>query len=168
MIRDSEQHAETDKKKREMVECKNNAETQAVTAERQLTEWKYVTDAEKENVRKLLAELRTAMNNPNSTKDDIQGPTDKLQKAVMECGRTEYQASRCAQHERVWLSAAAAATGQARGAKGQTRGAKEETENTSVFRKIPRGKVCARLFYFPPSCTLSLAQKLFHSLNCPF
>ena len=90
MIRDSEQHAETDKKKREMVECKNNAETQAVTAERQLTEWKYVTDAEKENVRKLLAELRTAMNNPNSTKDDIQGPTDKLQKAVMECGRTEY------------------------------------------------------------------------------
>nr|CCD11759.1 unnamed protein product [Trypanosoma congolense IL3000] len=91
MIRDSEMHAEADRVKRELVEVRNNAETQANTAERQLTEWKYVTDAEKENVRTLLGELRKAMENPNVTKDELSGATDKLQKAVMECGRTEYQ-----------------------------------------------------------------------------
>jgi len=91
MIRDGEKHADLDRKKREMVEVKNNAETQAHTAERQLSDWKYVSDAEKTNVRNLLAELRTAMENPNTTKEDLSAATDKLQKAVMECGRTEYQ-----------------------------------------------------------------------------
>ncbi|RNF14043.1 putative heat shock 70 kDa protein, mitochondrial precursor, partial [Trypanosoma conorhini] len=91
MIRDSEAHAESDRLKRELVEVRNNAETQANTAERQLTEWKYVSDAEKENVRTLLAELRKVMGNPNVTKDELSAETDKLQKAVMECGRTEYQ-----------------------------------------------------------------------------
>lgn len=91
MIRDSESHAEADRLKREIVEVKNNAETQVHTAEKQLGEWKHVSDAEKENVKTLLQELRTVMEGPNSTKDDIAGATDKLQKAVMECGRTEYQ-----------------------------------------------------------------------------
>jgi molecular chaperone DnaK len=91
MIRDSEKHGAADRAKREMVEAKNNAETQAHTAEKQLSDWKYVGDAEKVNVKTLLTELRTAMDNPNSTKDDIAAATDKLQKAVMECGRTEYQ-----------------------------------------------------------------------------
>jgi molecular chaperone DnaK len=91
MIRDSEAHAEADRKKRELVEVKNNAETQVHTAEKQLGEWKYVSDAEKQNVRTLLGELRSAMENPNITKDDLAAATDKLQKAVMECGRTEYQ-----------------------------------------------------------------------------
>ena len=161
MIRDSEQHAETDKKKREMVECKNNAETQAVTAERQLTEWKYVTDAEKENVRKLLAELRTAMNNPNSTKDDIQGPTDKLQKAVMEVRTHGVPASRCAQHERVWLSAAAAATGQARGAKGQTRGAKEELRTRASFGRSLAEKCVHDYSIFPHHAPFPLHKNYF-------
>jgi molecular chaperone DnaK len=91
MIRDSEAHAEADRLKRDIVEAKNNAETQCHTAEKQLTDWKYVSDAEKQNVRTLLQELRTAMDNPNTSKDDLVGATDKLQKAVMECGRTEYQ-----------------------------------------------------------------------------
>jgi len=91
MIRDSESHAEADRTKREVVEAKNNAETQVHTAEKQLGEWKHVSDAEKENVRTLLQELQSTLGSPNSSKDDIVGATDKLQKAVMECGRTEYQ-----------------------------------------------------------------------------
>jgi molecular chaperone DnaK len=91
MIRESEQHAAADRNKREMVEAKNNAETQALQAERQLTEWKHVSDSEKSNVRTLLDELKKTMENPNTTKDDLVASTDKLQKAVMECGRTEYQ-----------------------------------------------------------------------------
>jgi len=91
MVREGEQHAEADRLKREVVEVKNNAETQLHTAEKQLGEWKHVSDAEKENVKTLVGELRTALENPNSTKDDLSGATDKLQKAVMECGRTEYQ-----------------------------------------------------------------------------
>ena len=91
MIRDSEAHAEADRLKRELVEVKNNAETQVHTADKQLSDWKYVTDAEKTNVRTLLQELRSALENPNITKDDLAAATDKLQKAVMECGRTEYQ-----------------------------------------------------------------------------
>eukprot|EP00796_Vickermania_ingenoplastis_P005978 gene5979-4287_t len=80
-----------DRLKRELVEVRNNAETQLNTAEKQLGEWKHVTDAEKENVRTLVAELRKVMENPNVSKDELSGATDKLQKAVMECGRTEYQ-----------------------------------------------------------------------------
>ena len=91
MLKDPEMHGEADRKKRELVECKNNADTQLNTAERQLTEWKYVSDAEKENVRKLVTELRASADNVNTTKEDLQAATDKLQKAVMECGRTEYQ-----------------------------------------------------------------------------
>ena len=91
MIRDSESHADADRLKREVVEAKNNAETQVHTAEKQLGEWKHVSDAEKENVRTLLQELQSTLGSPNSSKDDIVGATDKLQKAVMECGRTEYQ-----------------------------------------------------------------------------
>jgi len=91
MIRESEANQEADRKKREMVDCKNNAETQIHTAEKQLGEWKYVSDAEKSNVKELLSELKNLSENPNTTKDDLQAATDKLQKAVMECGRTEYQ-----------------------------------------------------------------------------
>jgi molecular chaperone DnaK len=91
MVQDGEKHAENDRKKREMVEAKNNAETQAHQAERQLGEWKHVSDAEKTNVRELLGALRQSMENPNTSKDDLAAATDKLQKAVMECGRTEYQ-----------------------------------------------------------------------------
>ena len=91
MIREGEQHADNDRKKREIVETKNNAETQLNTAEKQLGEWKYVSDAEKANVRELIAALKKELENPNSSKDDLAGATDKLQKAVMECGRTEYQ-----------------------------------------------------------------------------
>ncbi|CBZ28924.1 putative heat shock 70-related protein 1, mitochondrial precursor [Leishmania mexicana MHOM/GT/2001/U1103] len=91
MVRDAAQHAESDRAKRQLSEVRNNAEMQLTTAERQLSEWKYVSDAEKENVRTLVAELRKAMENPNVAKDDLSAATDKLQKAVMECGRTEYQ-----------------------------------------------------------------------------
>ncbi|SYZ68064.1 heat_shock_70-related_protein_1 [Leishmania braziliensis MHOM/BR/75/M2904] len=91
MLRDAAQHAKADRVKRELVEARNNAETQLTTAERQLGEWKYVSDAEKENVKTHVAELRKAMENPNVAKDDLVAATDKLQKAVMECGRTEYQ-----------------------------------------------------------------------------
>jgi len=96
MIKDSEKHAAADRLKREMVEAKNNAETQVVQAERQLNEWKHVSQGEKDNVKKLLDELKTSMENPNTTKEDLAAATDKLQKAVMECGRTEYQAAAAA------------------------------------------------------------------------
>ena len=91
MIKDSEVHAEADRVKRELVDVKNNAETQCHTAENQLTDWKYANDAEKANIRTLLQELRTAMENRNATKDNLAGATDRLQKAIMECGLTEYQ-----------------------------------------------------------------------------
>jgi molecular chaperone DnaK len=91
MIKDSEANAEVDRKKREMVDAKNNAETQVHTAEKQLGDWKYVSDAEKTNVKELLGNLKSLIENPNTSKDDLAAATDKLQKAVMECGRTEYQ-----------------------------------------------------------------------------
>ncbi|KAL7696684.1 heat shock protein 70-related protein [Lotmaria passim] len=91
MVRDAAMHAESDRAKRQVSEARNNAEMQLMTAEKQLGEWKYVSDAEKENVRTLVAELHKVMENPNASKDDLSAATDKLQKAVMECGRTEYQ-----------------------------------------------------------------------------
>ena len=84
MIRDSESHAEADRIKRELVEVKNNAETQAHTAEKQLSDWKYVSDAEKAKAKEAAREKAKHTREANLAKYDTNkdGKLDDAEKAV--------------------------------------------------------------------------------------
>ena len=91
MQRDAEIHAASDKIRRQMMEAKNKAESNIHTAETQIGGYKYVGDAEKENAKKLAKDLKKILENSNSTKEQIEEASGLLEKAVMECGRIEYQ-----------------------------------------------------------------------------
>merc|ERR1719487_1228307 len=63
MVKEAEQHQEADKKKREVVENRNTAESQVLQAEKQLVEWKHVSEEEKEQVRQQVQVCRDVMQN---------------------------------------------------------------------------------------------------------
>ncbi|CAD2218028.1 Hsp70 protein, putative [Angomonas deanei] len=91
MIRDAEQHAKSDRERKLFVEARNTAETNISTAEKQLAEWKYVDQATKDNIQQLIKETRSVLGKTNATKDDVTQISEKLQKAVMDGGRVEYE-----------------------------------------------------------------------------
>ncbi|EPY19050.1 molecular chaperone DnaK [Strigomonas culicis] len=96
MVRDAEQHAKSDRERKLLVEARNNADNQINMAEKQLKDWKYVSQEQKDEVKKLMEETRKVMNNTNATKEDIKDVSDKLQKALMDGGRAEYEQSAAA------------------------------------------------------------------------
>merc|ERR1719487_2302519 len=85
MVKEAEMHQDADKKKREGVEARNTAESQVLQAEKQLGEWKHVSEEEKQGVREAVQNCRDVMNNDASGAEALQEATDKLQKLVMEC-----------------------------------------------------------------------------------
>ena len=60
---------------------------------KQLTNWKYVSDAEKAHIHTLLQHLCMEIENPNPTTDELASATDELKKAVKACERTERDAA---------------------------------------------------------------------------
>eukprot|EP00758_Cryptobia_borreli_P004920 Tbor_TRINITY_DN4657_c0_g1::TRINITY_DN4657_c0_g1_i1::g.14810::m.14810/K04043/dnaK, HSPA9; molecular chaperone DnaK len=96
MIRDSEQHAMADKARIATANVKNEAESNIYTAESSLTSWKHVSDVDKQKAKELIAVLRKTIANGSSTNDEIKQASDKLHAAIMEGGRTEYQANAAA------------------------------------------------------------------------
>ena len=96
MIREAETHQEADKERREAVELKNTADTQVIQAEKALEDWKHLSEEEKQAVKEAVQECRDAMANESSTKDQLQEATDKLQKAVMEAGKKDYESAAAA------------------------------------------------------------------------
>ncbi|KAK7201127.1 heat shock 70-related protein 1, mitochondrial precursor [Novymonas esmeraldas] len=91
MVRDAAQHAESDRAKRQLSEARNNADQQLATAEKLLGEWKHVDATHKQTVKALVSEVRKVLANSNAAKEDVVTATEKLQKAVMEGGRVEYE-----------------------------------------------------------------------------
>ena len=66
------------------------------TAEENIGKWKHVSENDKNSVKTLVGEMKKVLENPNSTKDDLTAAGEALNKAVMECGKTEYQAAAAA------------------------------------------------------------------------
>ncbi|MFQ6054443.1 MAG: Hsp70 family protein, partial [Methanosarcinales archaeon] len=96
MVKEAEAHAEEDKKRKEKVEIKNNAESLAYTAERTLKEAKdVVTPEQKERVEKAIKEVREAL-----TGDDIENikkKTEELQEAIYQVSSAMYQKAQAEQ-----------------------------------------------------------------------
>jgi molecular chaperone DnaK len=90
MVKEAEQFAEEDKKRRAAAEAKNNAESLIHSTEKQLAEHGDKVSAEvKEEIEKALAEAKTAVEGGDT--DDIQQKTAALTQAAMKLGQAMYE-----------------------------------------------------------------------------
>jgi molecular chaperone DnaK len=91
MVKDAEAHAEEDKKRRELVDAKNQAEALIHTTEKTLGEvGDKVSDADKKAVEDAVAQLRTATEGEDL--DDIKQKTEQLSQASSKLGEALYKA----------------------------------------------------------------------------
>ena len=91
MVKDAESHAEEDKKKRELIEAKNKAESMIHQAEKNLKDFSdKVTDADKTAITNAVEELKKASEGDNI--DEINNKTDALMNASMKLGEAMYKA----------------------------------------------------------------------------
>ena len=91
MVREAEQFAEEDKKRRSAAEAKNNAESLIHTTEKQLAEHgDKVSDDIKSEIEKAIAEAKTAVESGDA--DEMQQKTAALTQAAMKLGEAMYKA----------------------------------------------------------------------------
>ena len=91
MVKDAEAHAEEDKKRRELVEAKNQAEGLVHTTERTLKEsGDKLPAAEREAVEAAIRDLKAAIEDGNV--DQIKAKTQTLAQASMKIGEAMYKA----------------------------------------------------------------------------
>jgi molecular chaperone DnaK len=91
MVREAEQFAEEDKKRRGAAEAKNNAESLIHSTEKQLAEHGDKVSADiKSEIEKALAEAKTAVESGDA--DEMQQKTSALTQAAMKLGEAMYKA----------------------------------------------------------------------------
>ncbi|HEX2379681.1 MAG TPA: molecular chaperone DnaK [Methyloceanibacter sp.] len=92
MVKEAEAHADEDKKRRELVEIKNQGEALVHSTERMLKDYgDKVPAGDKSLVETAVAELKTALQGED--RDAIKANTDALAQASMKLGEAMYQAS---------------------------------------------------------------------------
>ncbi|MGI9408220.1 MAG: molecular chaperone DnaK, partial [Hyphomicrobiaceae bacterium] len=92
MVKDAESNAEEDKKRREAVEARNNAEALVHSTEKMLEEHAdKVSEDDKKDIELAIADVKTALEGENS--EDIAGKSQKLAEASMKIGQAVYEAS---------------------------------------------------------------------------
>jgi len=93
MVQDAEENAEADKKKKEYIEAKNNAESMIFQANKSLTEHgDKVGDEVKTEVKEAIASVEEAVRADNGDAEDLKSKVDALQKAQMKIGEAVYKA----------------------------------------------------------------------------
>src|SRR5580692_9257370 len=92
MVKDAEAHAEEDKKRRELIEAKNQADGLIHATEQSLTEaGDKVPDGEKEPVRQAIQALKDVVGSDNV--EDIKAKTEALGQVAMKFGETMNRAA---------------------------------------------------------------------------
>src|SRR5215207_752304 len=95
MVKEAESHAEEDKKRRELVEVRNQAEALVHSTERMLTEYgDKVSEADKQGITTAIDALRTALAAEDS--EVIKARTTDLMQASMKLGEAMYAAQAAA------------------------------------------------------------------------
>ena len=98
MVKEAEAHAEDDKKAREAIEAKNNAETTVYATEKALKDYgDKVTPQERSNIEEAVRELKDTLANANATAEEIKAKTEKVQSASMQLGQKVYEAQQAQQ-----------------------------------------------------------------------
>ncbi len=121
MVKEAEAHAEDDKKAREAIEAKNNAETTVYATEKALKDYgDKITAEERSSIESAVKDLKDTLANANASAEEIKSKTEKVQSASMQLGQKVYEASQAAQN----------GAGAGAGAQYQ-QGGQESSQNTS-------------------------------------
>jgi molecular chaperone DnaK len=92
MVREAEQNAEADKRKRELVEVKNQADTLIHTTQKQLDEHgSKISASEKSDIESEIAALKAALEKDSS--EEIRAKTESLGRVAMKLGEAAYRAA---------------------------------------------------------------------------
>jgi molecular chaperone DnaK len=127
MVREAEQYAEQDRKKREEAELRNNADSLLYTAEKTKTDLKdKLTSEQVGRIDSAQSELRNALNGKDV--DKIKASVETLQKVLQEIGTAVYQ------------SAAAAQAVKQQGQAGQTESKKNEKVVDADYKVVDEDK----------------------------
>ncbi len=98
MVKEAEAHAEDDKKAREAIEAKNNAETTVYATEKALKDYgDKITAEERSSIKSAVKDLKDTLANANASAEEIKSKTEKVQSASMQLGQKVYEASQAAQ-----------------------------------------------------------------------
>ncbi len=93
MVKDAEAHAAEDKKRREGVEAKNQAESLIHSTEKSLKEYgDKVSEADRNTITEAIATLKTAIEASEPNAEDIQAKTQTLMEVSMKLGQAIYEA----------------------------------------------------------------------------
>ncbi|MCR6500512.1 molecular chaperone DnaK [Shinella sp. CPCC 101442] len=93
MVKDAEANAESDKKRREGVEAKNQAESLVHSSEKSLKEYgDKVTEQDRKAIEDAIADLKTAVEASEPDAEDIKAKTNTLMEASMKLGQAIYEA----------------------------------------------------------------------------
>ncbi|NQW49604.1 MAG: Hsp70 family protein, partial [Rhodospirillales bacterium] len=117
MMKDAELHAEDDKKKRELIDARNQGEALVHSTDKHLKEYgDKVSPTEKAEIEGVLEGLKTAL--AGEDVEAIKGKTNDLTQAAMKLGEAMYKA------QQAEAQAGAAAGGAAGGAANEAKGEK--------------------------------------------
>lgn len=93
MVKDAEAHAAEDKKRREAVEAKNQAESLIHSTEKSLKEYgDKVSEADRNAITDAIATLKTAVEASEPDAEDIKAKTQALMEVSMKLGQAIYEA----------------------------------------------------------------------------
>ncbi|MBN3040423.1 MAG: molecular chaperone DnaK [Candidatus Omnitrophica bacterium] len=98
MVKEAEQFADDDKKRKETVELRNQADTLAYSTEKSLKDYgDKVSDSEKNNIQNKLDALKSVLKLNDASNDQIQKAVDELTKAAHKLAEQIYKAQSEAQ-----------------------------------------------------------------------
>ncbi|QRM53744.1 molecular chaperone DnaK [Sinorhizobium sp. BG8] len=98
MVKDAEANAENDKKRREAVEAKNQAESLIHSSEKSLKEYgDKVSEADRKSIEEAIAALKTAVEASEPDAEDIKAKTNTLMEVSMKLGQAIYEAQQAAE-----------------------------------------------------------------------
>lgn len=92
MVKDAEAHAEEDKKERQRIDVRNNADSMVYQTEKALKDYGDKVDpASKASIESALADLKAVLANPNASVDELKAKTDALQNASYKLAEEMYK-----------------------------------------------------------------------------
>jgi molecular chaperone DnaK len=92
MVRDAEDHAEEDKKRRELIEARNQADNMAYSTEKLLKENEAkIPEADRKEIQEAIGEVRKALEDPDASLEQITQARSRLEQASHKLAQAMYQ-----------------------------------------------------------------------------
>ena len=130
MVKDAEAHAAEDKKAREGIEARNNAESVVYATEKALKDYgDKVSPSERSNIESAVQELKDALANASSTPEEIKSKTERVQQASMELGQKVYESAQ--QNQQNGGNASASSSADSSSSSSQSSGKNDDTMDAS-------------------------------------